>query len=588
MKKICAIFLLLPLGCIFLYGQTTLSLSGDVLDNGVGVANQAVFISIVSSQNGGFSLDDTTFTDNSGLFSLSPSLDAGITYANITAYTLDCTGNFYAADSAVFTGGTTNFSFSIDYCPPANCLASFTSNTSPGSNTVQFTSNSYGTNQSTTIFHQWDFGDGNTSSLKDPSHTYGSFGTYYVCLGIYDSLTACDDYICDSVTVTGSAACNTSFTQTLNGLDAQFTSYSSGSPGTSFSYHWDFGDGSTSTLEHPSYTYANPGLYSVCLTITDTALNCTDTQCKTLIVQHIGTYTVSGFVLTPDSTGVSSATVYLIVHDSVAGTLSAIDSTQINQDPYTFVNVSPGTYLIKAALLPGDPDYASLLPTYLGNELYWNNSSPVVVSNSAVSNQHIFLIQGNNPGGPGFIGGLISQGANKGPGDPIANISVLLRDENQHPISHTLTDANGEYGFSNLALGSYEVHVEIPGKQSIAWELSLTNDIMSFMSAHFEVGDSTVSPVNTTAIESFSFGKIIHVYPNPVTDLLHIDLAFQHSGKVNLALINSLGQSVKQQNIMAFPGTETFTLSMKDLSTGIYHLRIASGEEIVVKRVIKK
>lgn len=52
------------------------------------------------------------------------------------------------------------------------------------------------------------------------------------------------------------------------------------------SYHeptiwsWDFGDGNTSTVRHPEYTYALPGVYEVCLTVTN--VNGSNTHCKTI------------------------------------------------------------------------------------------------------------------------------------------------------------------------------------------------------------------------------------------------------------------------------------------------------------------
>ena len=46
----------------------------------------------------------------------------------------------------------------------------------------------------------WDFGDGNTSSLQNPSHTYAAAGTYSVCLIATD--TCGSDTLCKNVTVT--------------------------------------------------------------------------------------------------------------------------------------------------------------------------------------------------------------------------------------------------------------------------------------------------------------------------------------------------------------------------------------------------
>lgn len=46
----------------------------------------------------------------------------------------------------------------------------------------------------------WDFGDGDTSSQQEPSHTYASQGTYNVCLTVTNACSGTDS-ICDSVTV---------------------------------------------------------------------------------------------------------------------------------------------------------------------------------------------------------------------------------------------------------------------------------------------------------------------------------------------------------------------------------------------------
>lgn len=47
---------------------------------------------------------------------------------------------------------------------------------------------------------------------------------------------------------------------------------------TGLSYHWDFGDGTTSTLQNPSHTYAIPGTYTVDFTVSYGGLTCTKSQ----------------------------------------------------------------------------------------------------------------------------------------------------------------------------------------------------------------------------------------------------------------------------------------------------------------------
>ena len=58
-------------------------------------------------------------------------------------------------------------------------------------------------------------------------------------------------------------------------LTASFTDQSTGSI---TSWKWDFGDGSTSTMQNPSHTYTDPGNYTVSLTVTGPEYSDTNTK----------------------------------------------------------------------------------------------------------------------------------------------------------------------------------------------------------------------------------------------------------------------------------------------------------------------
>ena len=72
----------------------------------------------------------------------------------------------------------------------------------------------------------------------------------------------------------------------------------------------------------------------------------------------------------------------------------------------------------------------------------------------------INMVAGDNPGGPGFIGGSIADGAGKSLSE-LGGIMVILLDANGNPVGFTHTDEDGNYSFDNLAYGTYTIHVEI-------------------------------------------------------------------------------------------------------------------------------
>jgi len=124
------------------------------------------------------------------------------------------------------------------------------------------------TNTSSPIFtdNLWGFGDGITSTLESPTHTYSAAGSYTVTLtvsgpGGSDTVTR-TNYIAVYVAVLAdfTAAPLTGIVP----LTVTFTNTSSGDYDQSL---WGFGDGITSTLEGPTHTYSAAGSYTVTLTV---------------------------------------------------------------------------------------------------------------------------------------------------------------------------------------------------------------------------------------------------------------------------------------------------------------------------------
>lgn len=108
----------------------------------------------------------------------------------------------------------------------------------------------------------WSFGDGNTSTEVSPKHAYGDVGVYLVTLVSTGAGGSTTQNV--SITVIPSASFTIEDEDNLQtNTPIQFTNTSAGAT----SYLWNFGDAdnSTSTDENPTFSYSNPGTYTVTL-----------------------------------------------------------------------------------------------------------------------------------------------------------------------------------------------------------------------------------------------------------------------------------------------------------------------------------
>ncbi len=142
-------------------------------------------------------------------------------------------------------------------------IASFTGNPTTGMIplTVTFTDTSY---YDPTSWH-WDFGDGTSSTIQNPTHEYNSVGEFNV------TLTAINSFGQDNATYP-------LYIKTLKAPEISFTGYptsgkipltvtfTGNSTHAATSWHWDFGDGTSSTIQNPSHEYVSAGDHDVTLT----------------------------------------------------------------------------------------------------------------------------------------------------------------------------------------------------------------------------------------------------------------------------------------------------------------------------------
>ncbi len=196
----------------------------------------------------------------------------------------------------------------------------------------------------------WSFGDGGTSTLQNPVHTYTTAGTYTVTLTASNAAGSSTDTEAGYITVTKTgtapvAAFIANHTVGTIPFPVQFLDSSTNTP---TAWLWSFGDGTSATSQNPVHTYTSAGTYSVTLTATNDAGATTISQTGYITVTKEATVPVASFVATGSSGDVPLTVQFF---DSSSETPTAWlwsfgdGSTSTLQNP-THTYTSSGTYTV--------------------------------------------------------------------------------------------------------------------------------------------------------------------------------------------------------------------------------------------------
>lgn len=243
---------------------------------------------------------------------------------------------------------------------PCGCTADFTAIDSAGYWYFLPT-----TTASQPATYYWDFGDGNNSSQQYPWHQYANPGTYTVCLIVLDANQQFCDSTCHTIVVQSQGGCTADFTS-IDSLGYAFF-FSNTTAGAGAMYFWDFGDGNYSSSANPSHVYANPGTYTVCLTVYDSMQNFCDSTCHVIQATTVGVGESASLQSTltaaPNPADGSVSVSFLatatgtatITFFDAAGRIAAEQNFNVNSTGYykseiNTTNLSQGIYLVKIAV----------------------------------------------------------------------------------------------------------------------------------------------------------------------------------------------------------------------------------------------
>jgi gliding motility-associated-like protein len=167
--------------------------------------------------------------------------------------------------------------------------AEFSSNKQEGCSPhiIEFKDNSTSPPGTRIVNWKWDFGDGGSSTEKNPKYIYRNAGSYTVTLTISTD-KGCSKLITKPNYITISEGVKPRFQFVDPGVCSapatiNFTNTSTGPSTGTLTYKWDLGNGSTATSIHSGTTYVKNGTYTISLVVTSSE-GCADSTRQTISV----------------------------------------------------------------------------------------------------------------------------------------------------------------------------------------------------------------------------------------------------------------------------------------------------------------
>lgn len=352
---------------------------------------------------------------------------------------------------------------------------------------------------------------------------------------------------------------------------------------TAISYFWQ--PAASLTTSNQSSTGAFPTV------LTQFVVSVLDNQaCTAVDSVSVGISTdtlLSGLLVQSNGLPMPGTKILLIEFNPIDSSLAAVDSFWTDtQGQFTHQTSFADIYL-KAT--PDSATYPMELPTYYDTATVWQQAELVSLDcgDNLITLQ---TIAGQNPGGNGFIGGLISQGAGKKDAAAVPNLTLILMDASLNPVQLTRTNSDGLFQFDALPLGIYHLWVDQPYvNNELAPEISLSADTMVREDLEFILHPTWLEWVRfgSTSLNPAQLKWAFDLFPNPTNESIHINWTLPKVAKVDMYLSDLAGKQLEVRRVQSQSYSKAWDVS--NLASGMYVFSCKpEGMPPIFVRIIKK
>ncbi|MFK7933991.1 MAG: PKD domain-containing protein [Saprospiraceae bacterium] len=501
----------------------------------------------------------------------------------------------------------------VSGCAANNLVSNFITLTEGETPIVDFEYTVDALNLSTTnnsqngIEYEWDFGDGNTSTLANPTYMYEEDGEYTLTLTVTNgcgSKTKSETFYAG----TGpSASFTANTTEGCQGLSIEYANESS-SNANSLLWLFEGGTPGTSVENNPVVTYNAGGSYNVTLIVSnpqgtdtlelidfiyidagpgtsfftsvndlDVDFNNTSVNAETYLWDfgNGSTSSEASPLYTYDEEGEYMVTL-TATNDCGTNTFSQNITTGLLPNADFTIENGAGCSPVEVSFL--DRSSGTGLDMYEwefegGNPATSNEPNPTVLYENA-GEFTVNLTVRNNLGSSTTIKEEIIKIA----GTPVANFDYTIN-ENSVTFSNLSTDATsygwtfGDANFSNVEEPTHTYR----GTGLYYVTLNASNTFC---------GNSVTIPVSilTVDVEDFINAPQLLVYPNPTQNRLTIEIKDSPAESITFRIFDTKGQLV--QIVNSTQATD-FQLDLQSLSAGMYFIHTVAEEWQQVLRIMK-
>lgn len=405
------------------------------------------------------------------------------------------------------------------------------------------------TNTSTNaISYSWDFDNGTTSILNNPSATYTNPGFYTIKLIAFNGPNSDSIILVDYIHVLDKPNSSFSYNVLEDCEDNNLINFSNNSIG-GITYLWDFGNGDTSLLENPSYSYSFAGNFPVTLVV-ENGLGCIDDS----TINSISIYPTPIINATSDTLLICDSSYnFTFSGTSTNTTIASWDwsfgdgntiSSNLQSTSYSYLNSGTFNPSVIATSTDGCKDSVNLNTINIETKPYYTLTSdinqgcpPLSVNFSILPNNNISTVVWNFDDGNIINAGAVSNNIylNNGVFNPNASIESTNGCIQQISILNAVNVSNGPSASFNMT--------NISGCPPLDVQFDITTQTSNTLNIDFGDGNnSNSSNINHTYIDNGRYYPSVTITDtNNCQNLINLDTILSGISNIDFTASNTEG-----------------------------------------------